>query len=688
MNKLLYLLFYRPPFSQLRQDEYKQADLFMLKLVFLHWGLVSLCGMLLFHDYFLGNIAGGLLFFLTLYTYRRYSGSQLFRNVVALVLLTYSVILIQQSLGRLEMHFHIFVALSFLIIYRDMKNITIASVFIIVHHLLFNYLQEYNINVLNTPIIVFNYGCGLDIVILHAFFVIFEWIVLSKMVILMENRFMELIRTKEALQSVNVNLENMVDIRTEELKTAVSEAEQANNMKSEFLANMSHEIRTPMNAIIGFTDLLDKSIKDPIHKNYVKSVKNSSKVLLTVINDILDLSKVEAGKMHVELTPTNIHNIANELSSVFSTKVRSKGLNFEITVAENLHKALMLDEIRLRQILFNLMSNAIKFTNKGYIRVHFKEIPLNSHVNLIITITDTGIGIDKEQQADIFTAYTQQKGQKTKEYGGTGLGLAIVIKLLELMNGKIELKSEPDQGSTFTITLKNVAISSEKAHDSRDEEYKEVVFQPANILIADDTELNRTLIIEYLKNTSLHIYEASNGKEALKILEEHNIDLVLMDIKMPVMNGYEATKLIKEKYAVPVIAVTASVIASKENTLNNIFDSFIEKPLSITELFHTLCKYLSCTQISSEEDFLVNEEKIETIELQKYLQQCPKLSKALKNAQDDGSMESIQKLGVMLEECYQREHIQSFHLISEQLSQAVESFDIEQCHLLLNIFKP
>ena len=199
MNKLLYLLFYRPPFSQLRQDEYKQADRFMLKLVFLHWVLVSLSGMILFHDYILGNIAGGLLFFLTLYTYSYYSGSQLFRNIVALVLLSYSVVMIQQSLGRFEMHFHIFVALSFLIIYRDMKNITLASVFIIVHHLIFNYLQEYNIHLFERPIIVFNYGCGLDIVFLHAFFVIFEWIVLSKMVILMESRFMELVDRKSVV---------------------------------------------------------------------------------------------------------------------------------------------------------------------------------------------------------------------------------------------------------------------------------------------------------------------------------------------------------------------------------------------------------------------------------------------------------------------------------------------------------
>ena len=685
VNKLLYLLFFKPPFSQLRQDEYEQADLFMLKLVFIHWILVSLSGMILFHDYFLGNIAGGILFFLTWYAYIHYRGSQLFRNLVALILLTYSIILIQQSMGRVEMHFHIFVALSFLIIYRDMKNITLASVFIIIHHLLFNYLQEYNIHVLDTPIVVFNYGCGLDIVLLHAFFVIFEWIVLSKMVILMETRFMELIRTKEALESVNVNLESLVDIRTEELVEAKLEAEQANNMKSEFLANMSHEIRTPMNAIIGFTDLLEKSVKDPTDKNYVLSVKNSSKVLLTIINDILDLSKVEAGKMHVELAPTNIHDIANELSSVFSSKVLAKGLHLEISVDRTLNNTLMLDEIRLRQILFNLMSNAIKFTHKGYIRVHFKVLPLNSHVNLIITLEDTGIGIDKEQQEDIFDAFIQQKGQKNKEYGGTGLGLAIVTNLLELMNGKIELKSERNKGSLFTITLKDVDVSFEKQKVHEQETSQEAVFEPANILIADDIELNRTLIAEYLKSTSLHIFEASNGKEALKMLENNSIDLVLMDIKMPVMNGYEATKIIKETYGIPVIALTASVITQRDNEENQIFDDFLEKPILSVRLINTLCKYLTCTLVRMPECALTDE--INSIELKEHMQKCPLLVKALQSAQEDGDMESIQKFAIMLDECYQHERIEAFHLIAEQLSQSIESFDIENCQRLLGSFR-
>jgi len=684
MNKLLYLLFYKPKFSQLRQDEYERSDTFMLKLIFIHWVLVSLGGMFLFHEYYLGNIGGGLLYFISWYAYKHYRGSQLFRNLVAIVLLTFSIIMIQQSMGRLEMHFHIFVALSFLIIYRDMKNITVAALYIMVHHLIFNYLQEYNIQLLDTPIIVFNYGCGLDIVLLHAFFVVFEWIVLSKMVITMEDRFMELIRTKEALQSVNTNLESLVAIRTRELEDAKLEAEHANKLKSEFLANMSHEIRTPMNAIIGFTDLLEESVKDPTNINYVKSVKNSGKVLLTIINDILDLSKVEAGKMHIELASTNIKDIAEELFPIFMLKARSKGLDFTIDTDKDLTCPLMLDEVRLRQILYNLISNAIKFTHEGHVHVHFKAIPLNSHVNLIITVEDSGIGIPKEQQDGIFSAFIQQKNQETKTYGGTGLGLAIVKQLLALMDGEIELKSEVNKGSTFTITLKSIAKSNEEIKARMPK--TQVLFEPATIVVADDIELNRTLIYEYLKKMPFKLLIASNGEETLKLVEENSVDIVLTDIKMPIMDGYESTKVIKNRHNIPVIAITASVLVSEQDEANKIFDLLLEKPISSTQLIQALCEYLECSTLLDEEH--ENEETdIKSIELKRYMQACPLLSDSLESAKEDGDINSIEKFAQMLEACSQSEQIKEFHLISEQLMHAIESFDIETCQMILHKFK-
>ncbi len=684
MNKLVRLLFYKPKFSPLRHEEYERSDKFMLKLIFFHWLLVSLGGMLLFDDYYLGTIGGAVLFLLSWYAYTYYKGSQLFRNLVAIILLTFSIIMIQQSGGHLEMHFHIFVVLSFLIIYRDMKNITAGAVYIIIHHLIFNYLQEYNIELFDTPIIVFNYGCGLDIVLLHAFFVIFEWFVLSKMVILMEDRFMELIRTREALQSVNTNLESLVTIRTSELEEAILEAEEANKLKSEFLANMSHEIRTPMNAIIGFTDLLAQNVKDPTNLNYVKSVKNSGKVLLTIINDILDLSKVEAGKMQIELSPTHLQDIVDELHPIFMLKARSKGIEFTIEADKDLDCPLMLDEVRLRQILFNLINNAIKFTHQGYVHVNFKAISLNSHVDLIITVEDSGIGIPKEQQESIFNAFIQQKNQKTKTYGGTGLGLAIVKQLLELMHGKIRLESEINKGSTFTVTLKNIAKSDQEVSTRTDT--IQTLFEPVTIVIADDIELNRTLMCEYLKEMPCKLLVAKDGEETLRLIEQNHVDIVLTDIKMPIMDGYESTRIIKEQYNIPVIAITASILISEKDEANKIFDLLLEKPLTSEKLFEALCRYVKCSDLADKVPEPAEMDNTQ-IELTKYVPLCPQLSTALMSAKEDGDMQSIENFAHLLESCHQTAHIEEFHLIAEQLIHAVESFDIETCQILLNKFR-
>ena len=384
-----------------------------------------------------------------------------------------------------------------------------------------------------------------------------------------------------------------------ELKIAKERAESATQAKSAFLSNMSHEIRTPMNAIVGFTELLSEGITDKQHQGFIKTIQSAGNSLLTLINDILDLSKIEAGKLDIHKVATNPHALFDDVGKLFMVELDKKQLDFLYDIDKDIPRSLMIDTARLRQILFNLIGNAVKFTDKGYVRLKARQQPCEDDaqlVDLLITVEDTGVGIATQDLAHVFGAFDQSRYQDNQKYGGTGLGLAISQRLAGLMDGHISVTSKLGSGTRFELVLHRVEVSAHVVTQNKEDKVADqtsVQFKPAVVLIVDDVEINRLLVQECFSGTPLDFLSAGSGPEALAILEQQPVDLILMDIRMPGMDGYEAAekaKLIQDK---PVIALTATVMDPLDQSfIDSPFDAYLKKPVFKKELFESLQAFL------------------------------------------------------------------------------------------------
>jgi len=390
-------------------------------------------------------------------------------------------------------------------------------------------------------------------------------------------------------------------------------AEAANNAKSSFLAHMSHEIRTPLNSILGFTEVLEGRITDKKNKQYLSAISAGGKSLLALINDILDLSKIEANRFELEHSAVKLEQIINDISLIFQQKISDKGLKFDIEIGDDVPKVLIIDETRLRQILLNLIGNAVKFTPSGYIKLSVNTYnPLNKKgfSDIMISVRDTGIGIPEEQKESIFNAFVQQKGQSNAQYGGTGLGLAITKRLVQMMGGEIYVQSTVGTGSLFYIVLKNIEKASlSDIHEEKSAiQLENIKFEKASILIAEDIKINRELIKGFLENYDFKIFEAENGEEAVKLAKIYQPDIILMDIRMPVMDGHKAIKIIKSDIKlnyIPIIAVTASYIKEELNDIENMCDTYLTKPVSKSRLIEILAgklKHSIVSELSSKKE--------------------------------------------------------------------------------------
>lgn len=382
--------------------------------------------------------------------------------------------------------------------------------------------------------------------------------------------------------------------RERELIDAWMQAERSSRGKSTFLANMSHEIRTPMNAILGFSELLQRELPDAGHRKYLQSIRSSATSLLHLINDILDISKIEAGVMELRAEPTDLREISDFVRTLFSESAIKKGLALECNVAEDLPGALMIDRIRLRQILVNLVGNAIKFTDHGHVQVRIscrKQTEV-SRVTVSIEVADTGVGIPPDRLQAIFEPFVQAGAHREKEVQGTGLGLSIVKRIAQLMGGTVAVNSIVGKGSVFSLTLPDVAISarlpaSSKVLAPRSVDFNQ--FRPATLLVADDNEANRQYIEGMFQKTHHRIIFCASGEDAVRRAREVNPDVILLDVRMPGMDGRQTLAEIRKipgRELVPAIAVTGSALR------DDFFNAYVRKPYSTRELFDQLAEFL------------------------------------------------------------------------------------------------
>lgn len=509
-------------------------------------------------------------------------------------------------------------------------------------------------------------------------------------------------QAQDKLQKANDMLEVKVKERTRELiKTNVElskskeKAESANYAKSLFLANMSHEIRTPMNAVLGFTEVLEKSGLNERQTGYVKSIQTGGKNLLSLINDILDLSKIEAGKMKMEFEKVYIRQVLEDVEQVLLMSAKDKGLSLSLIIEKSVPEAILTDELRLRQILLNLINNAIKYTHEGGVKVvaDFNVFTENEALSsLKISVIDTGIGIPESDQENIFKIFEQQNNQSTREYGGAGLGLAISTRLAERLNAKITVESEKGKGSCFDLLIKTPEVIDARTDKKNSSEVSIFTFRPATILIVDDVDANRELIVEYLAGFPFKIIQAKDGEEAINNVRNTNdLDVVLMDIRMPKMSGVEATQIIKSDSSfnkLPIVAVTASVVEDKgADKKRSLFNAVLNKPLNRKSLVKCLGEVLGAESYVVEKDDVessFDEFKKDLVSVdEKFYEEIMEYMPMLERAKSRGSFGGLDELLDVLCEISIEHKMAGFNQMIQKLRLANQLYDIEETQKIL-----
>jgi signal transduction histidine kinase/ActR/RegA family two-component response regulator len=395
------------------------------------------------------------------------------------------------------------------------------------------------------------------------------------------------------LVTLNRTVQSEVSRKTQQLKQSKLEAEKASITKGQFLANMSHEIRTPLNAILGFSELAKKERDSAKKLEYIEGIWSSSEALLSLVNDVLDFSKIEAGKLVLYPNQFDIAQIADRLKAIFSVQILNKGLTFELTYNNNSDQDIFADDARIQQILINLISNAVKFTNTGYIKVtlNIKTLAADD-ATLIATVTDSGIGISEEKQAQVFQEFTQADASITRRFGGTGLGLTISHTLSELLGGKLTLRSQLGEGSTFQLSVPVTLCPRKKKPSQTTSAYN----KQHKILLVDDNTVNLKVTEALLKKSGFDVVTENNGLSAIDNIYRRKPDLVLMDMQMPGIDGLETTRRIRELYSeeqLTIVGLTANATQEdRDRCLGAGMNDHLAKPISLEKLSRCLTQWL------------------------------------------------------------------------------------------------